>query len=145
MKKIITILLFISTLNGFSQRKEVENTINHFFKAFHAKDTLQLNNMCHEKLQLQSITESKSGNTLTFETKSEFYKALVAIPNSVLFTEKIMDIQIQFDGSMAKVWVPYEFFLNKKRSHYGVNVFTLYQEKDTWKIIHLIDTRRKKE
>ena len=33
--------------------------------------------------------------------------------------------------------------INEKLSHSGVNAFTLFKEKDSWKIIYLIDTRRK--
>jgi hypothetical protein len=44
---------------------------------------------------------------------------------------------------MAHVWAPYEFYINDKLSHTGVNTFTLFKEKDIWKIIYLIDTRRK--
>jgi len=59
------------------------------------------------------------------------------------FQEKILNYSIQFDGAMAHVWAPYEFYLNDKLRHSGVNTFTLYKEKDSWKIIYLIDTRRK--
>ncbi|HOD10564.1 MAG TPA: nuclear transport factor 2 family protein, partial [Flavobacterium sp.] len=41
------------------------------------------------------------------------------------------------------VWTPYEFYVNEKLSHSGVNAFTLFKENEKWKIIHLIDTRRK--
>jgi hypothetical protein len=59
------------------------------------------------------------------------------------FQEKILSYNIQIDGAMAQVWAPYEFYLNEKFSHSGVNAFTLFKEKDEWKIIYLIDTRRR--
>jgi hypothetical protein len=45
---------------------------------------------------------------------------------------------------MANVWTPYEFYINEKLSHIGVNSFTLLLENNIWKIVHIIDTRRKK-
>jgi len=60
----------------------------------------------------------------------------------VLF-EKLLDYKIQIDGPLAHVWTPYEFYVNGKLSHSGVNSFTLFKEKDAWQIIHIIDTRRK--
>jgi hypothetical protein len=93
---------------------------------------------------LQSISESKSnGSKLSNERPSVFYKSIALIPVTVKFQEKILNYNIQIDGAMAHVWAPYEFYLNDKLSHSGVNTFTLFKEKDSWKIIYLIDTRRK--
>ncbi len=44
---------------------------------------------------------------------------------------------------MANVWAPYEFYLNNDFSHCGVNSFQLFFDGIQWKIIYLIDTRRK--
>jgi hypothetical protein len=46
---------------------------------------------------------------------------------------------------MANAWTSYEFYINGKLSHKGVNSFTLFKESEDlgWKIVHLIDTRRK--
>ena len=46
---------------------------------------------------------------------------------------------------MAHVWAPYEFWYNGEFSHCGVNSFQLFKEEDTWKIIYLIDSRRKED
>jgi hypothetical protein len=59
------------------------------------------------------------------------------------FQEKLLSYTIQVDGAMAHAWTPYEFYVNGKFSHKGVNAFTLFKDKDTWKIIYIIDTRRK--
>ena len=40
-------------------------------------------------------------------------------------------------------WTPYSFFLNDTFSHCGVNNFQLLKKEGEWKIIYLIDTRRK--
>jgi hypothetical protein len=50
---------------------------------------------------------------------------------------------IQVDESMGHVWTPYEFYVNGKSSHKGVNAFTLFKKDNTWKIVRLVDTRRK--
>jgi hypothetical protein len=93
---------------------------------------------------LQSIIESKTkGNNLSDESTNDFYKSIASIPSNAKFQEKILSYNVQIDRSMAHVWAPYEFYLNDKLSHTGVNTFTLFKEKDTWKIIYLIDTRKK--
>ncbi|MDW8853064.1 nuclear transport factor 2 family protein [Flavobacterium sp. MMLR14_040] len=138
------IILMFAGLSSNAQQQDVKKVIEFFFEAFHQKDTIKLKSVCSDKLILQSISESVTkGNKLTEENIKEFYKSIVSIPPNLKFHEKILNYNIQIDGSMAHVWTPYEFYLNDKLSHSGVNAFTLFKEKDSWKIIYLIDTRRK--
>jgi hypothetical protein len=137
------IFLFIG-VSSMAQKQDVQKVIEDFFVAFHQKDTIKLQSVCSDKIILQSISESVTkGNKLSTESSAEFYKSISSIPSSVKFNEKILSYTIQIDGTMAHVWAPYEFYLNDKLSHSGVNTFTLFKEKDNWKIIYLIDTRRK--
>lgn len=143
--KIYFILFCISFgLNANAQKQEVQKSIEMFFEGFHQKDTLKIQSVCSSKIILQSISESSSkGNKLSYESAKEFYKSIASIPVSMKFQEKILSYNIQIDGTMAHVWAPYEFYLNDKLSHSGVNTFTLFKENNGWKIIYLIDTRRK--
>ena len=134
-------LLFISSLIQ-AQEKEVQQTIEVFFEGFHQKDSLKIKSVCAEKMILQSISEGKKGNKFEDEKPSDFYKSIVTIPNDLQFEEKILSYNIQVDGAMAHIWTPYEFYINGKLSHSGVNAFTLFKENSTWKIIYIIDTRR---
>lgn len=143
--RVYFIILFL--LFGFvsnAQKQEVQKSIEVFFEGFHQKDSVKIKTVCADKMILQSISESVSkGNKLSGETAKEFYKSITSIPSSMKFQEKILSYTIQIDGAMAHVWAPYEFYVNDKLSHSGVNTFTLFKEKDVWKIIYLIDTRRK--
>lgn len=131
-------------LSSNAQKQEVHQIIEIFFEGFHQRDSSKIKSVCADKMILQSISESPSkGNKLSNETANEFYKSIATIPSNMKFQEKILSYNIQIDGTMAHVWAPYEFYLNDKLSHTGVNTFTLFKEKDSWKIIYLIDTRRK--
>ena len=134
-------LLF--TFGMQAQNQEVQKTIETFFEGFHAKDSSKIKSVCDEKMMLQSISETPKGSTLTSEKAAKFIKAIVSIPNKMTFQEKLLSYTIQVDGAMAHAWTPYEFYVNGKFSHKGVNAFTLFKDKDTWKIIYIIDTRRK--
>ncbi|WP_289659222.1 nuclear transport factor 2 family protein [Flavobacterium panacagri] len=127
-----------------AQKQEVQKCIEVFFEGFHQRDSAKIKTVCADKMILQSISEnSAKGNKLSNESATAFYKAIVSIPLSMKFQEKILSYNIQIDGVMAHVWAPYEFYINDKLTHSGVNTFTLFKEKDNWKIIYLIDTRRK--
>ena len=143
MKKILFLFIFLFGISGYSQNQEVQKTIETFFEAFHAKDTVKLKSICSDKIILQSIQENTKGGKLSDELASEFYKSIASIPANFNFKEKILSYSIQMDGTMAHAWTPYEFYINDKLSHKGVNAFTLFKENDVWKIIYVIDTRRK--
>lgn len=143
MKKIFFLLLLIISGSVHAQNQEVQKTIETFFEAFHAKDTVKLKSICSDKIILQSIQENAKGGKLSDEVASEFYKSIASIPANFNFQEKILNYSIQVDGTMAHAWTPYEFYINDKLSHKGVNAFTLFKENDVWKIIYVIDTRRK--
>ncbi|TCN55313.1 nuclear transport factor 2 family protein [Flavobacterium circumlabens] len=144
MKKIIVFIVLLFGIVCNAQKNKVQEVIDNFFVAFHQQDTIKLKLVCSDQLILQSITESTTkGNKLADESVKEFYKSIATIPSDVKFKEKIVSSTIQIDGSMAHVWAPYEFYINDKLSHSGVNTFTLFKEKANWKIIYLIDTRRK--
>lgn len=139
----ICVMLFLA-LTIRAQKQEVQKSIESFFEGFHERDSAKIKLVCSDKMLLQSISESiAKGNRLTTESLSEFYKSIASIPVNMKFQEKILSYNIQIDGTMAHAWTPYEFYINDKLSHTGVNVFTLFKEKDSWKIIYIIDTRRK--
>ena len=137
------IISLFFTFSMQAQNQEVQKTIETFFEGFHAKDSSKIKSVCDEKMMLQSISETAKGNTLTSQKASAFIKSIVSIPNKMTFQEKLLSYAIQVDGAMAHAWTPYEFYVNGKFSHKGVNAFTLFKDKDTWKIIYIIDTRRK--
>jgi hypothetical protein len=143
MKKLslIVALLLMNVANA--QKEEVQKTIETFFEGFHANDTIKIKLACSDKLVLQSILESPKGNKFIEDTAKEFYASVAKIPAEAKFEERLLSYNIQIDGSLAHVWAPYEFYFNGKLSHKGVNAFTLYKDNGQWKIVHLIDTRRK--
>jgi hypothetical protein len=143
MKTILVSLMLIFSSATYSQNEEVKQVVVTFFKGFHAKDSITMKSVCADKMILQSISESSKGNQLKNDSAQDFFRSIATIPNTILFEEKLLDYSIQVDGAMAHVWTPYEFYLNNKLSHKGVNAFTLFKDNGLWKIVYLIDTRRK--
>ncbi|MFV8362388.1 nuclear transport factor 2 family protein [Flavobacterium sp. ZT3P35] len=142
MRKVLIMLALFLSVSLQAQNQEIKKVVETFFEAFHAKDTIQLKGLCDETLILQSISENAKGIKLSNESAQAFFKSIGSISKEVKFQEKILSYAIQIDGSMAHAWTPYEFYVNGKLSHKGVNAFTLFRKNNNWKIIHLIDTRR---
>lgn len=143
MKKIALLICIVFSLHTQAQHDDVKHTIETFFEGMHHRDTVLLHQVCADKMILQSIAENEQSNKLSDEPTKEFYRSITAIPKDLIFREKLLSFAIQVDGSMAHAWTPYEFYIDGKLSHKGVNAFTLFKEKDRWKIIYIIDTRRK--
>ncbi|WP_336622661.1 nuclear transport factor 2 family protein [Cellulophaga sp. 2_MG-2023] len=147
MKNILLVftILFSVFVSAQANEVDVKNTINLFFDAFHKQDSVQLKALTTSTVILQTIGVDKDGNTVVkTENYSDFIKNIVSIPKEVNFREKLISYSIKVDGDMANAWTEYEFWLNGKFSHCGVNSFQLFKNNGKWKIIYLIDTRRKK-
>ena len=143
MKKVLLLILVLFFQFSFAQESEIQMAIGKFFNAFHQRDSIALKNVCSQNLVLHSISESEKGPKFSIQKASDFYKSIATIPLSMKFEEKILSFKVQIDGSMAHVWTPYEFYVNDKLSHSGVNSFQLYKENDGWKVVYILDTRRK--
>ncbi len=147
MKHILLMvtLLFALTLNAQkSESENVKTTIIAFFDAFHKQDTTALKAMAKGNIKMQSIAIDKDGKTVLSENDYfQFIQNIASIPKDRSFEEKLLDFSIQVDGNMANAWTPYEFWYQEKLSHCGVNSFQLVKEDDKWKIIYLVDTRRR--
>jgi len=114
MKKAFILLVLFVTQFSFAQEKEIQQTIETFFNAFHQRDSIKLQSVCSENLVLHSISESGYGTKFSVEKASNFYKSIASIPVTMKFEEKILSYNIQVDGAMAHVWTPYEFYVNDK-------------------------------
>ena len=143
MKNIILIFVLTSGLMINAQSNEVQTAIETFFVGFHAKDSVKMKTICSDKMTMQSISEDGKNVKLSDENVHNFFKTVATLPSTLVFEERILDYKIQIDGSMAHAWTPYELYFNGKLYSSGVNAFTLVKQDEVWKIIFLIDTRRK--
>ncbi|MCK0192878.1 nuclear transport factor 2 family protein [Arenibacter sp. F20364] len=124
--------------------KMVKNTIDSFFEAFHKQDSTALKETVSKDIVIQTIGKNGDGREVVkTDNFSHFLKSIVSIPSTTKFEEKLLSYSIQIDGAMANAWTSYEFWVNGSFSHCGVNSFQLFNDQGVWKIIYLIDTRRK--
>lgn len=143
MKKTLVIIALAFVQSIMAQEADVKKSITTFFEGMHTSDTLTIKSVCSETLLLQSVSEGKNGTKLVTEKIPEFYKSIAEIPAGMKIEERLLDYKIQIDGAMAHAWTPYEFYINGKLSHKGVNSFQLFKDNGIWKIIYIVDTRRK--
>lgn len=149
MKSLVTSAVFLlfgafAMAQNTSEEEQVKAVVETFFKGFHARDLIVMKAVFHEDPVIQTIGRNKEGKAkLETEELGKLLKGIVSIPLSNRFKEVLHDYLIKVDGDMANAWTPYSFYMNDTFSHCGVNNFQLLKQNDEWKIIYLIDTRRK--
>jgi len=147
MKQIALIIGLLCSLTGFSQTEEeykVKYAIETFFDGFHQSDSIKMKSVMHSKMALQSIQPNKEGkDVLITENVSRFLSIVTQYAKVQNWEEELQSFGFKIDGKLAQVWCPYQFYLNGMLSHCGANSFQLFYEDEQWKIVSILDTRRK--
>ncbi|RYE57910.1 MAG: hypothetical protein EOP48_04770 [Sphingobacteriales bacterium] len=128
--------------NNKIEEDAVKGAINALFDGMRTSDTTLANTAFAEKCIMQTIVKTKDGKiTVRNEDPAKFVSSLAGTHPK--YDERIQFTKILIDGDLASVWTDYKFFLGDQFSHCGVNSFQLLKTNKGWKIIYLIDTRRK--
>ncbi len=148
MKKLYSLLFIFICFCGYSQNNSevgtAKKTIEDFFTAFHAQDSLSLMQMVDPAITLKSVSEDSLGNTIVkTEEYKELVKSIISIPKDTRFKEELHSFDIRIKGMLAHIYAPYTFYLNGKISHCGIDSFELVKHHDEWKILSITDTRTK--
>ena len=148
MKRILYYLVVLTTAAAFSQDDEnlkVRETVDTFFEGFHLGDTTIMKSVLADKVLLQTAFKNKEGqDILVTDDLQKLIHAVANRPADEKWDERLLNYTIKIDGNMANAWTPYEFWFNGTFSHCGVNSFQLFKNGEQWKIIYLMDTRRRK-
>ncbi|WP_353777529.1 nuclear transport factor 2 family protein [Winogradskyella sp. 3972H.M.0a.05] len=151
MYRIFTYLAFLiaSTVSSQSsmspQQIEVKKTIETFFDGFHKGDTTMMKSVMIDKVVMQTAFINKEGEGVLKDDggPDNLLNAIANRPADQKWDERLTDFSIQVDANMANAWVDYEFWYNDQFSHCGVNSFQLVKTEGKWRIIYLIDSRRR--
>lgn len=147
MTRAIFYLVLLITTTLFSQEEEklkVKATVDTFFEGFHKGDTALMKTVMADKVIMQTAYRNKKGEDILVNDKpNALIDGIANRPDDQKWDERLLDYSIQIDGNMANAWTPYEFWFNDEFHHCGVNSFQLFKDGDQWKIIYLIDTRRR--
>jgi hypothetical protein len=142
------ILLFSSTVySQKSNEKVIKKTIITLFNAMQKGDTATMRSCFDNNARLQTaLFNSKTQKTMLLtESIDSFLIQVKSIRvDSILIEERITHYDIKIDDPMASVWADYEFYLNGKLLHTGIDAFHLFKAANGWKIIQICDTRKRK-
>lgn len=147
-------LLFLLTFLGFFQtvfaqtedEKAVKAVVVQLFEGMQKHDSTMIRACFHTSARMQSIgINRKTGVVeMTIENSIDgFVKSIGSLPTTTQIEERVLNYEIRIDAQMATAWTPYEFYLNERKNHCGVDAFQFYKTDKGWKILTIADTRRK--
>lgn len=140
------VLLIICSRPAVAQHSEdeaVKSAIRQLFDGMKRGDSAMVKDVFYENPVMQTALTTKNGSLRLVTASFEKFLTAVGTPHTDVWDERISFSKILVDGPLASVWTPYSFYLNNKFSHCGVNSFQLFKSPEGWKIIYLVDTRRK--
>jgi hypothetical protein len=147
MKRVLLLLIAVFTvITSFAQKADtasIKQTINTLFDGMRKGDSTLLLSVFAKDMILQSVAEDASGKAILSTEKADGFVKAIGTPHKMVYDERITFGTINIDGDLASVWAPYKFYLGDKFSHCGVDVFQLLKTAEGWKIIYIVDTRRK--
>lgn len=147
--KIIFILFFsVITVQAIAQEAEekaIKATIDQFFNGMRMADSATIAATISPTAVFQTIVPMKDGSVVVKTEEIAAFLQAVGRPHKELYDEQIQFGTIKIDATLASVWTPYKFYVDKRFSHCGVNSFQMVKHDKAWKIQYIIDTRRKED
>jgi hypothetical protein len=147
VNKILILSLFglLLSFNALAQteEQEVEAVIKSLFDGMRTKNADQVAAAFSKDALMQTIIAKPEGSEIGSNPVADFVTRISTTPEGTNLDERILDYQIKIDGALASAWTPYSFYVNGNFSHCGVNSFQLVKMAEGWKIVYIIDTRRK--
>ena len=125
------------------ERPSPFSAVESFFKAFHEKDSIAMQNSFLEKARLMRSGTQQGKAIVQISNLEQFIRSVATRKNSPQWKEHLGQPIIQQHLNLATVWVPFRFTLDGELSHCGYNSFTLVWDDLNWKILSLIDTGTK--
>jgi len=139
----LLLLAGLTNVRAQSADDAVKATVNKLFEGMRKGDSALVRSCFVPGTALQTVAADRTGKlSLTTEPLDSFLVA-IARPHKQVYDERIRFDAVKIDGALAMVWAPYEFYVGDKFSHCGVDAFNLMRVGEEWKIIYLVDTRRR--
>lgn len=148
MKNFLTTLFFlllaVSVVHAQDsvEEQKILTQINTLFDGMRTSDSSMVSSVFLSNASMQTVVENENGiSQLRSGSLPQFLKA-VGTPKNTIWDERIANVEIKIDGTLAMAWVPYSFYAGERFSHCGVNQLQFIKKDGAWKIFTIVDTRR---
>ena len=143
---LICFLILFESNGGYAQVQndstKIMATINKMFEGMRLGNEELFLSAFDTSAVLMSIGNALGRTTVHSDNYISFAKA-VATPHPQVWDERISNPVIHINGELATVWAEYSFYLGDKFNHCGIDSFQLVKRDEGWKILVIVDTRKK--
>ena len=141
----IPLLVFFMSTSIFGQKEEAEimQVVNNVFEAMRTNDSTLLKQCFTDSPNTFTVIKDNEGATNLRNGDFQRFVDFVGTSSGQIWSEPIWNEKVEIDGDLASVWVDYALYRDDEFIHCGIDAFHLVKLEGTWKIFHLVDTRRK--
>lgn len=121
----------VSLQAGDDDRAAVIGVVESLLDGINQQDAAAVHALGIDEAVLISLRHDDQGNPrIGFRKESE-----TSFPEEDRnMVERIWNPVVQIEGNIASVWAPFDFYLDGKFSHCGINAFQLLKIADDWKL-----------
>lgn len=148
MKRLVLAAFIICcSVTAAQNRQELEEElikekVDQFFRALEKQDTVLLKKLWFQEGQVWTIDNTTQARTHSMRF---FKEDLKRFDPKIVLQERALSYEIKVHNGMAMAWIPYEFHVNGKFSHCGVDIFSLLKKDQDWKFISASYTVEEKD
>lgn len=148
MKKITLLLVLIFAFSSYSQDSKITNeqkikhVIHQFFESLEKKDAALMQKTTMDEAQIWRRYNNKKPIEMDMRFSKDDLPKMHSLPD---VKEVALQFEISVGDGIATAWVPYEFWVEDKFSHCGIDAFTLFEVDGKWKIISAAYTVEKQK
>jgi hypothetical protein len=117
---------------------ELVGVIQDLFDVIEHRDTELGRRILHPGGRFVSIRETPDGAVVREQSHDEFLASMER--EGPHMRERFWEPEILLRGDLAVVWTPYDFWVDRERSHCGVDAFTLVRGDGGWRIAATVYT-----
>jgi hypothetical protein len=125
---------------GTAVEQDVLAVVNTLFTALKAKDTAKMRSL-HEPGARLVLTSTRDGEPRIRSVPIDEFLQIIARNESAI-EERIFEPEVRVHDNLATVWNRYEFLVDGKPDHCGMDAFQFARFADGWKVIAIADTQR---
>ena len=132
---ILVALFAASTVQAQSpdaERDAVLRTVQAFFDTMTARDVEGARKILQPQGRFHSMRIRDGKPEVRAFANEEYFADLQASKQTM--RERIWNPEVRIHGPIASVWAPYDFWIDGKFSHCGIDQFDLIKTEDGWKL-----------
>jgi hypothetical protein len=126
-------VLIAGATQGNSDRESIMKTVQAFFDTMTAHDIEGARKVLQPQGRFHAMS-MKDGKPDVRAFSNEEYFATLQERSKDKMQERIWNPDVRINGLTASVIAPYDFWINGKFSHCGVDTFDLIKTEEGWKI-----------